>query len=59
MKVVVIVGLIGLDLSLVLAFCCGQEGRRAEVVVFVGVLKVLIGVELLFGWSLEFRGKIS
>jgi len=36
-----------------------REGRRAEVVVFVGVLKVLIGVELLFGWSLEFRGKIS
>jgi hypothetical protein len=57
-KVVVIVGL-GLDLSLVLAFCCGQEWRRAEVVVFVEVLKVPIGVELQFGWSLEFRGKIS
>jgi hypothetical protein len=28
-------------------------------VVFVEVLKVPIGVELQFGWSLEFRGKIS
>jgi hypothetical protein len=38
-----------LDLSLVLAFCCGQEGRRAEVEVFVGVSKVVIGVVVQFG----------
>ena len=30
MKVVVIVGLIGLDLSLVLAFCCGQGRKKSR-----------------------------
>ena len=29
-KVVVIVGLIGLDLSLVLAFCCGQGRKKSR-----------------------------
>lgn len=32
--------------------------KKSKVLVFFGVPKVVIGVVLQFGWSLEFRGKI-